>query len=555
MKNELIKKKFLKARRLALSALLVLSIFSFTACSFAGGSDTLNASADKIVTAVGGNPQNYGAEYVLYSALGRLAASDTFEEVSLGEARVKKGALDYLQKIYSRKIKNGGEFYFESDSSSALTTSAHRAFEKDGKVAFLDGNRGDIICTSGENYKNVYGVLPSKLLCGLVLNEQTVVSARRDNEAAIFDSRFAGASVYVYEIDRLSGTVLCSLQTRELGLLCALPNYTENPLLTLVLGSDFSPLSIEITQKYNIESAVMGELSCELHIKSEFSKFNEEVEIPNAEEYGEALCSTPERINALNVTANKNVQELIPAALASDISGGVLFSGNASYNGAKIPIKIHIKADLNAILSGADIESSLKLSISALPTINYLTVFYDGERIYFKVAGVKCYFSPSISGESSDGSGSSSSESANPLGDALDLLSYFEIEKSTDDDRIYTLTLTKEARSLITAALKQGGVLGENEDFSVAIETYIAGGRIGTIQACVALGGKTFSLELAISDKRFVLPDDLAEYAPLHEQTPDFIIEDIKETLGEKLTSALEELADIIDSLINAFPR
>lgn len=514
------------AWRLALSALLIASLFGAAACSSGGGA-TVDAGADKIVTAGGGDPQNYGAEFVLYSTLGKLSSLNTFEEVCVGKTHAKKGVINYVQNISSRNVKNGDEFYFESDSTSALVTSMHRAFEKNGKVAFIDGNRGDIICSDSENYKNVYGVLPSKLLCGLVLNESTVVSGKLDKQA----SR-AGASVYVYEVDKVSGTPLCALQSREFGGLTALPEYTENPILTLTVGSDFLPLSLKITQKYDISVAVLGKMFCEQELNCEFSKFNEAVEIPYAEEYNEALGSVPTVINPITgKPADENLQAVTNAALASDINGGVLFSGEAVYNEVKIPLKIHIKADLNAFLNGTATANSFEAALSVLPSTGALEAFYKDGKIYVNVAGTKYYFPSSLLNGSAGGAAGSAgsaagseggaagssaggaSGSSSALGDALDLLSYFKIEKSAQDDRVYTLTLTSEASSLITAALRQGGVLGEGEDFSAVIELYVAGGRIGTASARLVLGKNVAALELAVSDKRLVLPSDLGEYA------------------------------------------
>lgn len=517
MKKRFNEKKIFIFWRLVLSVLLVASLFGAAACSSEGGF-TVEAGADKIVTAGGGDPQNYGAEYVLYSTLGKLSSLNTFEEVCVGETRAKKGVINYVQKISSRSLKNVNEFYFESDSTSALVTSMHRAFEKNGKVAFIDGNRGDIICSDSENYKNVYGVLPSKLLCGLVLNESTVLSGKLDKQASD-----EGASVYVYEVDKVSGTPLCALQSREFGGLTALPEYTENPILTLTVSNDFVPLSLKITQKYNISVAILGKTFCEQELNYEFSKFNEAVEIPYVEEYNAALGSEPTLINPITgKPADENLQTVANAALASDINGGVLFSGEAVYNEVKIPVKIHIKADLNAFLNGTATANSLEAALSVLPSTGALEAFYKGGKIYVNVAGAKYYFPSSLLNGSAGGSaaggtggafGSSASGSSGALGNALDLLSYFKIEKSAQDDRVYTLTLTREASSLITAALRQGGVLGEGEDFSAVIELYVAGGRIGTASAQLVLGKKVAALELAVSDKRLVLPSDLGEYA------------------------------------------
>ena len=491
-------RQFKNAMTIILSVITVLSISLFGACGNGNGTAVVPADEDKIIENADGNPQDYGAKYVLYSALGKLKNHNTFEEQTEGKSQASKGVINYVQTISSRNVKNGDERYFESDSRSCLVTSTHRAFEKGDKIAFVNGD-SDIVCVSADDYKAVYGVTPAKMLCGFLLKDDTVVKAVRDDEASTDE-----ISVYNYEIDKEKGAALIALQMREFGKLNGLPKYSENIKLTLTIKNDFTPVKLEISEKYNISVALVGELSCEQSTVSEFSKFNEQVEIPYSEDYNEAIGSTPAKINpATGKKTDENLETIVSALLAQDVKNGVVLNGEVEYNDVRVPVAVSLKADVNSILNGdKPFAEAVSATISALPSTRAINVIYDNHKLYINVGDLKYVISTNMGGGDSV---------SLDFGEA-DIMSFIKVSRDENDENVYKIELSDDVKPLVKMILQKAGVLGENEDFSFAVEFYIVNGRVGTVSVKFTTPTVSVSLNFAVSDKRYVLPADLSDY-------------------------------------------
>lgn len=491
-------RQFKNALIVVLSVVTVLSVSLFGACGNGSGTAVIPTGEDKVIESTDGKPVDYGAKYVLYSTLGKLKSYNTYEETTAGQSLASKGAINYVQTISSRNVKNGDELYFESDSRSSLVTSKHRAFEKGDKVAFIDGD-GDMVCVSKDDYKAVYGVTPAKMLCGFLIKDDTLVRAER-NEALSTDE----LSVYDYEIDKQKGAELIALQMREFGKLNGLPVYDENVKLTLTIKNDFTPVKLEIVEKYSISVALVGELGCEQTTASEFSKFNEQVEIPYSEDYNEALGSTPTKIDpATGKQTDENLETIVSALLASDVKNGVVLNGEVGYNGVRVPLSVALKADIDALLNGdKDASEAISATVSAFPSTRAVNLIYDSKKLYINLADLKYVISTDR--------GESDSISLD-FGD-LDIMQFIKVSRSEADENVYKIELSDELKPFVQMILVNYGIAEEGKDFDFSIEFYIVGGRIGTAAVYFETSVVSVSVEFAVSDKRYVLPDDLADY-------------------------------------------
>lgn len=485
-----------------LAVITVLSLSLFGACDNGKNAVVVPTGEDKIVENADGTPQDYGAKYVLYSTLGKLKGYNTYEESTVGESKASKGIINYVQTISSRNVKNGDELYFESDSRSSLVTSTHSAFEKGDKVAFISGD-SEIYCVSVDDYKAVYGVTPAKMLCGFLIKDDTVVRAD-GNDAVLSTDEFF---VYNYEIDKTKGTELISLQMREFGKLNGLPEYLENIKLTLTVRNDFTPVRLEISEKYKISVALVGELECEQNTVSVFSKFNEQVEIPYSDDYNEALGSTPTKIDpATGKQTDENLETIVSALLAQDVKNGVVLNGEVEYNGFRVPLAVSLKADVDSILNGdKPFAEAISVTLSALPSTRAVNLIYDNHKVYINVADLKYVISTNL------GSG----ESSVPDLSGIDIMKLIKVSRLETDENVYKIELSDELKPIVQAILEEAGLAEKGEEFDFALEFYIVGGRVGTAALKFKTSSVSFSLDFAVSDKRYVLPADLNEYKVL----------------------------------------
>ena len=489
----------------ALAVMTVISLFLFAGCK--KGSDKIpeiKSDSDKVITSeVNSSPSESTPKDALYISLGKLSALDSYRTESKGSAvsTIAGGLFNYVQKNDCGMIKSGDKYYTFSNSYSKFVSVKHEAFGKGDNVAYRKNGK-EIVNTSAIAYKEVYGVLPTKLLSGHVFNDETIKSAELTESAN-------GNYVFKIVLDKEKGNVLLYKQMKEFGKLNGYPVFTDDTVAYLTVKEDYTPVKFSYESKYKVNVSVLGEIPCTEKNEVVFYDINGKVSIPDEAAFDEAVTEKPSVIVPTEEKpVDKASEKIVAALLKSDIKNGVALTGNLRYNGLEVPVKINAKADLDTILNddNADIASLIDVKLSLGTYEDVFSVVYHDGKIYLSLGSVKIATDVvSVGGE--DGSDDDSSGGISSIIGSLDPASLIKIE---EDGAYYTIRLNDfKIDVAIKTALRQLGLAGDNVDsaYDLNVKLYIPSDRIGNI----SFGLKTDIIDCGakfnLSEEEFPVPD------------------------------------------------
>lgn len=483
-------------RKFTLIVLCLLAVLSFSlfavGCNKNEETPAAVAGEDTVVSSVKTNPKDTDPTTAIFAAIGKLNGYSTYESESYGTSVAEKGFITYTQKSTGKNIKHGDEFYTESVSNSTFVNVRHEAFTKGDNVAYrLDD--GEIKNATAKDYKDVYGVTPAKLLTGHVFNQETVIYARYVSEAD---------GLYTFEIvlEKEKANALLSRQMKNFGNLNGYPTFNSNTTATLVMKSDFTPVSIAYESRYTVSVAVLGSVDCVENNEIKFKNFGEENAIPDTEAFNAAIGSEPSKVTPSKETeVNETEEKIMTALLNADMERGVSLTGNAEVNGFVLPVKMQVAADVNAILAGsAEAANAVKAKITVA---NALSAIYSDGKVYIDFAGLNYFIEvPEISKENMDAFG------------ALDIKKFIKI--ADDGEGTYRITLPNYINATIYAALNELGLASDSayKDFVLALSLYIPRDRIGVIAFELKTDVIDAAFSFVLADEKLVLPDNFDDY-------------------------------------------
>ncbi len=487
---------------LALAVMAVISLFLFAGCN--KGSDKIpeiKSDNDKVITGeVNSLPSESDPKDALYISLGKLSALETYRTESKGAAvsSIAGGLFSYVQKNDCGMIKSGDEYYTFSNSYSRFVSVKHEAFGKGENVAYRK-NGEDIVNASAIAYKEVYGVLPTKLLSGHVFNDETIKSAELCESAN-------GNYVFKIVLDKEKGNVLLYKQMKEFGNLNGYPVFTEDTVVYLTVKEDYTPVKVSYESKYKVNVSLLGEIPCTENNEVTFYDINGSVNIPDEEAFNAALAENPSVIvPSEEKVVDKKQEKVVGALLKADLIRGVALNGVIECNGVELPIKINGRADIDKIMNdeNADILSLIDLKVSLGVYEDSLAVTYHDKKLYFDLADVK--FAKEL--DFDDISGETEAIAAS-LGNS-DISSYFKITEEEGD--IYRVRLNNVfVKNMIKSVLVNAGLAGDNvsECFDLSVGLYIPTDRVGVISLDLTTDLIDFNADFNLSDEKFVLPAD-----------------------------------------------
>ena len=481
-----------------LAFMLAVSSILFAACGKGSSSlPVVNSDEDITITQqVTVPPTEYNPKKSVYATIGRLSKFSTYKSTSTGTSVASVGLFDYVQQTDCVTIKHGDEFYSESNSSSKLVSVRHEAFAKGDNIAYRI-NGGEISNSSALAYKEVYGVTPDKLLSGHVFNDETIIYAKT---AATGDGNYEIEIV----LDKNKGNVLLFKQMKEFGGLNGYPVFTDDTVFTLTIKRDYTPVKFSYKSKYNVNVAVIGSLPCEENNEVIFSDFNEDVAIPDTEDFNAAMAMAPSEVKpSEEKPADENREKIVSALLKADLVRGVALSGIVSVNGFELPLKLGARADLDKIVNdeNADVLSLADFTLSLGAYEKSFSVTYHDRKVFVNLGDrrfVKDVFT--------DENVSAAISALPEIIKGVDVSSMISVKK-TDD--LYEIRLNDlKVEVTIKTILKQLGLMGENSKaFDLSLGLYIPGDRVGVISFNLTTDVIDVRAKLNLSDEKFSLPN------------------------------------------------
>lgn len=222
------------------------------------------------------NPDECAPKEALYATLSTMNKSIGFRSECTGKTTAKKG-ISYDQDFIGCTVKNGNSFYNESYSTSLFVKVRHESFSQGDKICYRK-NRGDIEVNSREDYVEIYGITPDKLLCGYLLNDQTIVSAE-------FVGEENGLYTFRYALSKDLAHALLVKQMKQFGGLNSYPVFTQDTVITLTITKNYVPVSLTTLSNYNINVAILGEMNCNESMTVNFVEFNVNSVIPDIDDF------------------------------------------------------------------------------------------------------------------------------------------------------------------------------------------------------------------------------------------------------------------------------
>ena len=213
----------------------------------------------------------------LFIMIGKIMNYNSYQVDVNGKVEAKKGFIKNNQDLTNLIIKNGKDNYYYSLSNSIIK-SEHTAFFRDNKVVYKMNNEDNNFVNLNE-YIERFKVIPMKNVFGYILNNESILSSSLiDNQDGLYHLK--------YVLDPVKAMTLIVKQTKEFGDLKELPKFNSVEII-VAMKEDYTPVSISTVSSYDISISILGDFHCVQSVKYEYSKFNEEIDIPNIEEYNE----------------------------------------------------------------------------------------------------------------------------------------------------------------------------------------------------------------------------------------------------------------------------
>lgn len=478
----------MKRNKLLISSLIICSSVMLAGCNNSKVPE-VKKGEDTIVKNLTSTPDKYDAETSIFASLGKLDDYKTYKKESNGKTTTNKDGNNYIQETSCSFIKNDNEYYTDSTSKSNYIDIEHESFYKNNKVAYRDKSNQEILNTTYDNYQEIYGVTPIKLLSGQIFNQETIINAK-------LISKNNNEYTYFITLDKTLSNALLVYQMKKFGNLDAYPVFTNDTEFTLTMKNDFTPISYSYIAKYNISNATLGDLECVEELNASFSKFNEQVTIPDTELFNKAINETPTIIDPGEIDdSDDENQPLIDALLDLDLQNGIALTGNANINNFILPIKLNLKIDLKKLLQEGtnDIANNIDATFYVISSLGNINVIYHENKLYVNLLDNKVVFSLPEANEDNSTS-------------IKEILSYFNLNKISEDK--YNLSLSDKGIDLIYNKLNEIGLINEEDKSTLSMNATITllNNKINRIELKSTIKNINISFDTYVIEEKYVLP-------------------------------------------------
>ncbi len=478
----------MKRNKLLISSLIICSSVMLAGCNNSKVPE-VKKGEDTIVKNLTSTPDKCDAETSIFASLGKLDDYKTYIKESNGKTTTNKDGNNYIQETSCSFIKNDNEYYTDSTSKSNYIDIEHESFYKNNKVAYRDKSNQEIVNTTYDNYQEIYGVTPIKLLSGQIFNQETIINAK-------LISKNNNEYTYFITLDKTLSNALLVYQMKKFGNLDNYPVFTNDTEFTLTMKNDFTPISYSYIAKYNISSANLGELECVEELNASFSKFNEQVAIPDTELFNKAINETPTIIDPGEIDdSDYENQPLIDALLDLDLQNGIALTGNVNINNFILPIKLNLKIDLKKLLQEGtnDIANNIDATFYVISSLGNINVIYHENKLYVNLLDNKVVFSLPEANEDNSTS-------------IKEILSYFNLKKISEDK--YNLSLSDKGIDLIYNKLNELGLISEEDKSTLSLNATITllNNKLNRIEFKSTIKNINISFDTYVIEEKYVLP-------------------------------------------------
>lgn len=478
----------MKRNKLLISSLIICSSVMLAGCNNSKVPE-VKKGEDTIVKNLTSTPDKYDAETSIFASLGKLDNYKTYKKESNGKTTTNKDGNNYIQETSCSFIKNDNEYYTDSTSKSNYIDIEHESFYKNNKVAYRDKSNQEILNTTYDNYQEIYGVTPIKLLSGQIFNQETIINAK-------LISKNNNEYTYFITLDKTLSNALLVYQMKKFGNLDNYPVFTNDTEFTLTMKNDFTPISYSYIAKYNISSANLGELECVEELNASFSKFNEQVAIPDTELFNKAINETPTIIDPgeIDNPVDEN-QPLIDALLNLDLQNGIALTGNVNVNNFILPIKFNLRVNLKKLLLEGtnDIANNIDATFYIISSLGDINLIYHENKLYINFLNNKIVFTLPEVNETNSTS-------------IKEILSYFNLNKISEDK--YNLSLSDKGIDLIYNKLNELGLISEEDKSTLSMNATITllNNKLNRIELNSTIKNIKISFDTYVIEEKYVLP-------------------------------------------------
>lgn len=203
---------------------------------------------------------------------------NSYKAVTMGKTVAKILFFETTQTIDVTAIK-GDYSYLRNESHSSLVETVHVAYYHGNTALYSDQHKDDgrtYNKSTINEYKNIYGIYPfDKTIEGFDVREKSIkeVTIYPVMDVDLHDIKI------VFNAEEASKDVV--IQMKKFGGLDAAPKFTKLEMI-ITVDDDYRPVQLVLESEYKAQKGV--ETTCKQNYTVLYSRFNENIEIPNLEE-------------------------------------------------------------------------------------------------------------------------------------------------------------------------------------------------------------------------------------------------------------------------------
>ena len=184
-----------------------------------------------------------------------LSINKDYKSITIGNTKANVGIMHYNQKIYGEEEKKDDVITLLSTSSSFFVDVYHKAIFDNGYVSYKNKEEDSETKVLYEEYRSIYGVIPSEGFIGYIINSDTITGIiKNDNN-------------YKIMLDNNSSTIYMAIQMKEFGGLNSNPIFKK---IELSIDTNEVVTKVTLDSEYQISKSILGTMNCTQHLEIDF---------------------------------------------------------------------------------------------------------------------------------------------------------------------------------------------------------------------------------------------------------------------------------------------
>lgn len=253
-------------------------------------------------------PADYSPEENISICQSVIQNMDAWTSKTEGTAVADVLFINYTQNISASKtIKDGSATQQSVSESSLLSTGQQRTFQ-DGAILIRNARKvksmsdieweDDFTAVSKDTYSQNYGRTPFALT-NYVVDKTTIIKSKTLNSGE-------GQFKFEYELKPDESTVYYKRQMKTEGGASDYPTF-HSVKVTVTMDKQWRPLVIHYSENYDINIAVVGNVTCQGEITETFSDFGQVKALPNQDLVDEFIKNKYDKNKLSNLPEKKDM--------------------------------------------------------------------------------------------------------------------------------------------------------------------------------------------------------------------------------------------------------